>query len=52
MTYEDEPELLPSESSRFSFIGIAKSKNPNASSEFEEILDTELGLKDEQADKE
>lgn len=36
-------ELLPSESSRFSFVGIGKSSNPNASAEVEEILQQELG---------
>jgi hypothetical protein len=50
-TSEEEPELLPSESSRFSFIGIARSKNPNASYEVEEILEKELGLRVDQAAK-
>lgn len=37
--------LQPSESSRFSFVGIATSENPNASVEVEEILQQELGQK-------
>lgn len=40
---EQASELLPSESSRFSFVGIGKSRNPNASAEVEEILQQELG---------
>lgn len=44
-------ELLPSESSRFSFVGIARSNNPNASIEVEEILQEELGLNVLQADE-
>ncbi|MCB9432429.1 MAG: hypothetical protein H6668_10635 [Ardenticatenaceae bacterium] len=35
--------LRPSESSRFSFVGIATSQNPNASLEAEAILAKELG---------
>lgn len=35
--------LHPSESSRFSFVGIATSRNPNASLEAEAILARELG---------
>lgn len=41
---QEEPALLPSESSRFSFVGIAHSRNPNASIEVEDILQRELGL--------
>lgn len=37
------PSLRPSESSCFSFVGIATSANPNASVEVEEILRLELG---------
>ncbi len=39
----NEPDLLPSESSRFSFVGIANSSNPNASVEVEDILHIEMG---------
>ena len=35
--------LRPSTSSRFSFVGIAETRNPNASIEVEEILERELG---------
>ncbi|KAA3658461.1 MAG: hypothetical protein DWQ04_25060 [Chloroflexi bacterium] len=38
-----EQSLLPSESSRFSFVGIAKSSNPDASADVEEILRREMG---------
>ncbi|GAB4162781.1 MAG: hypothetical protein Fur0021_37340 [Candidatus Promineifilaceae bacterium] len=41
---QEEPTLLPGESSRFSFVGIALSRNPNASIEVEEILQREPGL--------
>ena len=37
-----ESNLLPSESSRFSFVGIAHTSNPNASKEVEEILEREI----------
>jgi hypothetical protein len=40
---DGDQALLPSESSRFSFVGIAKSKNPDASAEVEEILRREMG---------
>lgn len=39
-------ELHSSESTRFSFVGIGRSSNPNASAEVEEILQRELGLDD------
>ena len=39
----EQKDLLPSESSRFSFVGIASSANPNASEEVENILEDELG---------
>ena len=39
----NQPELLPSESKRFSFVGIAETRNPKASEEVEEILQQELG---------
>ena len=35
--------LRPSESSRFSFVGIGTSRNPDASLEAEAILSRELG---------
>ena len=35
-------ELLPSESDRFSFVGIARTNNPDASIEVEEILEREI----------
>ncbi len=37
-----QPTLLPSESSFFSFVGIARSRNPNASAEVEDILMAEV----------
>lgn len=39
--------LRPSTSSRFSFVGIAETRNPNASVEVEEILERELGVRNE-----
>lgn len=40
---EDEHALLPSKSTRFSFVGIGVSKNPEASANVENILREELG---------
>lgn len=48
-TLDKENELLPSESSRFSFVGIAETRNPYASEEVENILNEELGRHSEAA---
>jgi hypothetical protein len=45
-------ELQPSKSSRFSFVGIATSKNPEASENFEAILQQELGVRPVDSDNE
>jgi len=37
-----QPALLPSKSRRFSFVGIAHTRNPRASVEAEEILEREV----------
>ena len=44
---EEKAYLLPSESSRFSFVGIAETRNPYASEEVENILKEELGRRAE-----
>ncbi len=44
---EEKEYLLPSESSRFSFVGIAETRNPYASEEVENILKKELGRRPE-----
>ena len=44
---EEKAYLLPSESSRFSFVGIAETRNPYASEEAENILKEELGRRSE-----
>ena len=46
---EESDYLLPSESSRFSFVGIAETRNPYASEEVENILNEELGRRSEGA---
>ncbi len=47
VTSDKKNELLPSESSRFSFVGIAETRNPYASEEVENILKEELGRRPE-----
>ena len=48
-TEKDVDYMLPSESSRFSFVGIAETRNPYASEEVEEVLKKELGHRSEDA---